>query len=118
MDEDHADGAPGMADDQRHRSLAEERGPRLEIHPDDAAPRSIATGDTVRIFNARGAFFATANVTDRARRDVVVAPSVWWKKLSPGGANANAVTSQALTDLGGGATFYDCLVEVEKTAPP
>ncbi len=100
------------------RFVAEERGPRLEIHPDDAAPRAIATGDTVRIFNTRGAFFATANVTDRARRDVVVAPSVWWKKLSPGGANANAVTSQALTDLGGGATFYDCLVEVEKTAPP
>jgi hypothetical protein len=24
------------------------------------------------------------------------------------------VTSQALTDLGRGATFYDCLVEVEK----
>jgi hypothetical protein len=24
------------------------------------------------------------------------------------------VTSQALTDLGGSATFYDCLVEVER----
>jgi hypothetical protein len=24
------------------------------------------------------------------------------------------VTSQALTDLGGSATFYDCLVEVEQ----
>ena len=40
-----------------------------------------------------------------------VAPSIWWKKLSPDGANANAVTSQALTDLGRAATFYDCLVE-------
>jgi hypothetical protein len=28
--------------------------------------------------------------------------------------NANQVTSQALTDLGGSATFYDCLVEVER----
>jgi anaerobic selenocysteine-containing dehydrogenase len=45
---------------------------------------------------------------------VAVAPSVWWRKLAPGGANANAVTSQALTRLGAGATFYDCLVEVER----
>ena len=100
------------------RFVAEERGPRLEIHPGDAALRGIATGDTVRIFNDRGAFYATATVTDRARAGLVVAPSVWWKKLSPGGANANAVTSQSLTDLGGGATFYDCLVEVAKAARP
>jgi hypothetical protein len=39
--------------------------------------------------------------------------SVWWKKLAPDGCNANQVTSQALTDLGGSATFYDCLVEVK-----
>ena len=45
---------------------------------------------------------------------VVVAPSIWWRKLAPGGENANAVTSQALTDLGRAATFYDCLVEVER----
>ena len=32
----------------------------------------------------------------------------------PDGANANAVTGQALTDLGRAATFYDCLVEVER----
>ena len=79
------------------------------------APRAIATGDRVRICNDRGSFTATARVTDRARPGVVVAPSIWWKKLSPDGANANAVTSQALTDLGRAATFYDCLVEVERT---
>ncbi|CAG0999463.1 thiosulfate reductase / polysulfide reductase chain A [Burkholderiales bacterium] len=94
--------------------VAEERGPRLLIHPDDAAPRAIASGDAVRIHNDRGAFGATAEVTDRARPGVAVAPSVWWRKLSPGGENANAVTAQALTDLGRAATFYDCLVEVTR----
>jgi anaerobic selenocysteine-containing dehydrogenase len=94
--------------------VAEEKTPRLEIHPDDATARHIANGDTVRIFNDRGSFSATARVTERARGGVVVAPSIWWKKLSPGGENANAVTSQALTDLGRAATFYDCLVEVER----
>ena len=92
--------------------LAEEKTPHLDVHPDDAAARGIRTGMSVRIFNDRGGFTATARVTPRARPGVVVAPSVWWRKLAPGGENANAVTSQALTDLGRAATFYDCLVEV------
>jgi len=92
--------------------VEEEKTPRLDIHPDDASARGIATGDSVRVFNDRGSLLASARVTDRARRGVVVAPSVWWRKLAPGGENANAVTSQALTDLGRAPTFYDCLVEV------
>jgi anaerobic selenocysteine-containing dehydrogenase len=94
--------------------VAEEKTPRLDLNPDDAASRAIVTGDRVRIFNDRGSFTATACVTDRARSGVVVSPSIWWKKLSPDGANANNVTSQALTDFGRAATFYDCLVEVER----
>jgi anaerobic selenocysteine-containing dehydrogenase len=90
--------------------------PRLEIHPDDAAARGIATGDRVRVFNDRGALVLTARVTDRARCGVVVALSIWWRKLSPDGTNANMVTGQALTDLGRAATFYDCLVEVAGVA--
>ena len=43
---------------------------------------------------------------------MLVAWGIWWHKLAPGGRNVNAVTSQALTDLGHGPTFYDCLVEV------
>ncbi|HVF65056.1 MAG TPA: molybdopterin oxidoreductase family protein [Casimicrobiaceae bacterium] len=92
--------------------LADEPSPRLLIHPHDAASREITTGMPVTIHNARGQFNATADVTDRTRPGLVVAPSIWWRKLAPGGENANAVTSQALTDLGRAATFYDCLVEV------
>jgi hypothetical protein len=29
----------------------------------------------------------------------------------------NALTSERLTDIGGGATFYSTLVEVEKVSP-
>jgi len=93
--------------------VAEEKTPHLDVHPDDAIARGIETGSRVRIFNGRGAFTAAARVTGRTRPGVVVAPSVWWKKLSPDGTNANNVTGQALTDLGRAATFYDCLVEVE-----
>jgi anaerobic selenocysteine-containing dehydrogenase len=87
--------------------------PFLTVHPEDAAPRGIRDSAMVRVFNDRGSFLATARVSDAARPGVVVGLSVWWAKMCPGGRNANAVTSQATTDLGGGATFYDVLVEVE-----
>ncbi|MDE1183188.1 molybdopterin oxidoreductase family protein [Paraburkholderia sp.] len=87
--------------------------PHLDIHPTDAFDRQIANGQIVRIFNDRGSMQARARVTDKAREGLVVGLSIWWKKLAPDGRNANQVTSQALTDLGGSATFYDCLVEVE-----
>lgn len=88
--------------------------PRLEIHLDDAAVRGIAEGDVVRVFNDRGAFEAIASVGHTVRPGVVVAPSIWWNKYSPDGANANATTSSRLTDMGGGATFFDNLVQVER----
>ena len=86
--------------------------PTLEIHADDAAPRGIAAGVNVTIYNDRGAFTAEAVITDRVRPGVVVAPSIWWAKLAEDGRNANHTTSQAVTDIGGGATFFDNLVEV------
>lgn len=86
--------------------------PTLEIHADDAHARGIVEGAQVSIFNDRGAFVAEAVVTDRVRPGVVSAPSVWWAKLTDSGTNANHTTSQALTDMGGGATFYDNLVDV------
>jgi anaerobic selenocysteine-containing dehydrogenase len=93
-----------------------EREPHLDMHPDDAVRRGISDGDKVRVFNDRGSYTLRARVNGKPRPGVVVAPSVWWKKHSPDGRNANDVTSQRTADLGGGATFYDCLVEVEKTA--
>ena len=93
--------------------------PLVEIHPDDAAARRIADGVMVRIFNERGSTLARAAVGTRARPGVVNALGVWWRKFGADGSNVNELTSQRLTDLGGGPTFYDCLVEVraEPDAP-
>jgi anaerobic selenocysteine-containing dehydrogenase len=88
--------------------------PHLDIHPDDAALRGIASGDLVRIFNQRGSFVAKARVTGKARQGLVVGLSIWWKKFASDGKNANEVTSQRLTDMGNAPTFYDVLVQVEK----
>ncbi len=95
-------------------ALKEAGEPTLDIHPADAAARAIVEGDSVRIYNGRGSFVTKARVSERSRPGVVAALSVWWRKLSADGRNANDVTSQALADMGGAATFYDCLVEVEK----
>jgi len=95
-----------------------EGAPRLEMHAADAAERGIRDGDTVRVFNDRGAYLLRARVNDKPRRGVVVAPSLWWRKHSPDGRNANSLTSQRVADLGGGATFYDCLVQVERVDAP
>jgi len=98
------------------RFRAAEGEPSLELHSDDAAKRGIADGDAVRVFNDRGSFTLKARVNDKPRRGVVVAPSVWWKKFSGDRRNANELTSQRTADLGGAATFYDCLVEVERAS--
>jgi anaerobic selenocysteine-containing dehydrogenase len=96
------------------KQLRQELRPFVEINPADAAARGIETGMLVRAFNERGECELSAVVTTRARAGVVVSPSVWWNKLSPGQKNINQLTSQALTDMGGGATFYDALIEIER----
>ncbi|MEJ7713240.1 MAG: molybdopterin dinucleotide binding domain-containing protein [Pyrinomonadaceae bacterium] len=95
------------------KHLRQERQPFIEIHPEDAAARNIEEQQMVRAFNDRGSCLLSARITTRARPGVVVSPSVWWNKLSPGSANVNQLTSQHLTDMGGGATFYDALIEIE-----
>ncbi len=87
--------------------------PHVEIHPRDAEPRGIAAGRMVRVFNDRGAFFARAQVSATMQPGVVVTLGTWWKRYTRDGFTCNAVTSTRLTDMGGGATFFDNLVEVE-----
>ncbi len=97
------------------QSLRDTEGePHLDMHPHDASERQISNGDKVRIFNDRGSFVALARVTDKARTGLVVGLSIWWKKFASDNKNANEVTSQRLTDMGRGPTFYDVLVQVEK----
>jgi anaerobic selenocysteine-containing dehydrogenase len=91
----------------------------LEMHEDDAAARGVAPGDEVEVFNARGRIALKVKLSGKVGRGVVAARMDWNKlggDLSGRGANVNALTSERLTDIGGGATFYSTLVEVRKTA--
>jgi len=84
----------------------------LEIAPADASARGIRHGDSVRAFNDRGDLVLRAHVNGSVQPGTV-ASHLNWAKLSAGGKNINALTSEKLTDLGNSATFYSVLVEVE-----
>jgi len=84
----------------------------LEINAADAAPRNIREGDWVRVFNARGEVRLRAHVNGSVQPGVVAA-RLNWARLAPDGKSINALTSEVLTDIGAGPTFYSCLVEVE-----
>ncbi|HWW24133.1 MAG TPA: molybdopterin-dependent oxidoreductase [Edaphobacter sp.] len=85
----------------------------LEMHATDALPRGIMEGDDVVVFNDRGKITLRAHVNGHVGKGVVAA-RLDWNKLSRDGTNVNTLTSERLTDIGGGATFYSTLVEVRK----
>ncbi len=92
----------------------------LEMHALDAVARGIRSGDAVSVWNDRGRIELQARISDDGDGRVapgVVSARLDWHKLSPGGRNVNTLTSQRLTDLGGGATFYSTLVEVGRAVP-
>ena len=84
----------------------------VEINAQDAAARGIREGDWVRIFNDRGEVRLRAHVNGAVQAGVVAA-RLNWPSLAPDGKSINTLTSETLTDIGAGATFYSCLVEVE-----
>ena len=96
-----------------HRRMEAKTSQRLEMHPDDAASRAIGEGDAVRVFNDRGSLKLTALLNPNLPTGVVAA-RLDWAKLQPDGVNVNVLTSERLTDIGAGATFYSALVEVAK----
>ena len=92
-----------------HQKMQRETLGRLEIHPDDAAARGIADGVALCVRNSRGSLRFTALISDRVRPGFVAGVMA----ANQNGAGVNQLTSQRLTDLGGGPTFYSTLVTVE-----
>jgi anaerobic selenocysteine-containing dehydrogenase len=108
----------------RHQRMESRTAATLEMHPTDAAARGLANGDLVEVFNARGSISLRAQVGALVPAGVVAA-RLDWNKLSGSegagsnghaGSNVNALTSETLTDLGAGATFYSTLVEVRRVS--
>ncbi len=101
-----------FANQERNRNEAVE--PRMEIHRSDAELRQIVDGDIVQIRSERGSYRCKAIVGESMMPGVIAVLGCWWNKDTLDGANCNVLTSTKLTDLGGGATFFDNRVEVVK----
>ncbi len=85
------------------------------MHADDAGARQICEADWVEIYNARGKIRLRARI-DGSVPAGVVAASLNWNKLSTGGNNVNALTSERLTDLGRGPRFIPPWWKFESSA--
>jgi anaerobic selenocysteine-containing dehydrogenase len=102
------------------------RGPgrfTLQLHPDDASPRGLRSGDRARLESSSGAITVPIEVTTAMMRGVVSLPHGWGHhrdgmRLSVvaqhAGASINDVTSENLCDaLSGNAAFNGVAVRVQ-----
>ena len=92
--------------------------PRPDVHllmnPEDAAARGLVEGDAIRIFNALGEIRCSVTLGSWIRTGTVSMPKGLWRRHTANGYTTNALVSDALTDLGGGACFNDARVQVER----
>ena len=99
-----------------HHDLLTEiwKGQVLQIHPDDAGPRSIEEGSRVRVFNGRGSIDAMAEVTTGILSGVVSVTTGW------GGVDEKQTASLLSPDkyepISLGHTLNSSLVNVERGA--
>jgi anaerobic selenocysteine-containing dehydrogenase len=94
-----------------YREEVDQQTSAVSIHPADAARRNIIDGALVRVWNDRGECRLRAKVNGDVQPGVLRARSLGWAKTA-GGSGLNHLTSDRLTDIGGGPTFYSCLVDV------
>jgi biotin/methionine sulfoxide reductase len=94
----------------------------VSIHPQDAAVRNIEDGAIVRLFNARGACLACADLSADTQQGVLIMPTGAW--YAPAGkgkdpaldihGNPNVLTlDKGCSQLSQGPSAQSCLVEIE-----
>jgi hypothetical protein len=66
--------------------------------------------------NARGSFFAGAEVSDHVRPGVVASTKGQWPRDSKQCATVNATVDERDSDMGGGAVYHDNRVRVDKSS--
>lgn len=81
------------------------------INPADAAKYSVQDGVLVTLLNSRGWSRRFVKVTEDTKEGVVVAEGIYWQS-SKHLSGINDLTSQKLTDMGGGGTFHESRVSI------
>jgi anaerobic selenocysteine-containing dehydrogenase len=82
------------------------------IHPSDADRFGIADGELINVSSRYGSLQRKAIVTSDTKQGVVISVGQWWPKLSRDKKSLNDLTSERLTDLGGGSTFGNVAVGI------
>jgi anaerobic selenocysteine-containing dehydrogenase len=98
---------------EREDLRKKERAMLLQMNPTDAESKGMKESESVIAFNQLGEVSFILQITPKVPPGVVVAEGVWWLNHCPGPRSVNALTSQRLTDQGGGSTFYDNTVDVK-----
>jgi len=88
--------------------------PIVMVAAADAKRRGLDDGDTARVYNDRGTALFAVKVTDATQPGVVVVEGIWWHCFQPGGRGVNVLTSDRVSDMGGGPAFHSNLVEIER----
>ncbi|ONI47133.1 hypothetical protein AN644_01480 [Candidatus Epulonipiscium fishelsonii] len=89
--------------------------PVVFIHTDDATERGIVDGDSLNVTNDRGTIKLVAKVTSTiTKKGTLLTFNAPWPKFVEGRKSINELTSDRLSDMGGGSTFHTNLVEITK----
>lgn len=90
--------------------------PFVEIHPDDAAQRNIATGTIARVFAGHSEALLRANVTERVPRGEVFAP-MHWTGINASHARVNACVRADFDPISGQPALKSSACEIEPFNP-
>jgi anaerobic selenocysteine-containing dehydrogenase len=88
--------------------------PKLLIHPRDAEVFGVIGGDRVEVSSRYGVIERRVVITEDTKQGVVISVGQWWPKLSADGRSLNDLTSERLTDLGGGSTFGNVAIGIRR----
>ena len=88
--------------------------PVLEMHPDDALPRNLVDGMTVKLSNDLGEVFLPLKITDAVKPGCIFSSKGAWFKTTLNQQTVSALAPTSKADLAHGACFNDTLVEVSE----
>ena len=88
--------------------------PQVVVNPLDAQGAGVNDGERIQIVSPNGSILRKVIVSEDTQPGVLIALGQWWPKLAPDGKSLNDLTSERLTDLGGGSTFGNPVVRIAK----
>lgn len=91
---------------------AEGTEPHVLIHPTDAESYGLNDGGYALLQSEIGQTRRRVKVTEATQPGAAVVEGTWWGLSAPDGQSINVLTTQVLTDLGGGSTFHNTRIRM------